>query len=145
MNARVDCLKLHAPRLGMSVLEMSMALLILTFAIGGLVQILTMAASHRRTTEVRRLAVQELANQAEHIALLSWDQLTPEKLAERKVANSLIAAAPSAKLSVALVDDAGPPIAKRIQLEVTWNAPDGDPVEPVRLAVWRHQPTEAQP
>jgi hypothetical protein len=145
MNTRVDHRQSLAHRRGMSVFEVSMALLIVSVAVGGLIQMLTTAAGYRRTSEVRRLATQELANQAEQIALLSWDQLTPEKLAERKVAEPLLVAAPSARLSVALADDAGPPIAKRIQLELTWNAPDGDPVEPVRLTVWRHAPREAQP
>src|SRR5262245_51696103 len=145
MNDQIDHYQLHTRRRGISVLEMSLALLIVTFAIGGLLQILTLAAGHRRTTEVRRLAVQVLANQAEQISLLAWDQLTPEKLAERKASDALLEAAPSARLKVTVAEETGPPVAKHVHLEVSWNSPDGDAVEPVRLTIWRHQPAEARP
>jgi len=134
-----------APRAGISVLEVSMALLILSFAVGGLLQILTVAASQRRTTEVRRLALEEIANQAEQIALIPWGELTEASLGALKPSEQLLAAAPSARLSVTQVADAGPPVAKRIHLEVQWTSPAGDPVQPVQLTVWRHQLAEAQP
>ena len=71
-----------------------MALLILSFAVGGLLQILTLAASQRRATEIRRLALEEVANQAEAIALVPWEELTAEKLAARRPTAELLAAAP---------------------------------------------------
>lgn len=133
------------PRHGVSVIEVSMALLILSFAVGGLLQILAVAASQRRTSEVRRLALQEVANQAEHIVLLPWGELTGDKLAERKPSDELLAAAPTSTLKVTQVEEAGPPTAKRIHLAVQWTTPAGDTVQPVQLNVWRHQPTEARP
>jgi len=122
-----------------------MALLILSFAVGGLVQILAVAASQRRTSEVRRLALQEVANQAEHIALLPWGELTDERLAGRKPSDELLAAAPTATLTVTRIEEAGPPVARRIRLAVQWTTPAGDAVEPVQLTVWKHQPTEVRP
>jgi hypothetical protein len=122
-----------------------MALLILSFAVGGLLQILAIAASQRRTTEVRRLALQEVANQAEHIALLPWGELTDDQLAGRKPSDELLAAAPTATLKVTQVEEAGPPAARRIRLAVEWTTPAGDTAQPVQLTVWRHQPPEARP
>jgi hypothetical protein len=133
------------PRRGISVLEVSMALLILSFAVGGLLQILTIAASQRRTTEVRRLALEEVANQAEQIALIPWDELTEGRLGALEPSEHLLGAAPSARLTVTQVAEAGPSVAKRIHLEVQWTTPAGDAVQPVQLTVWRHQPTEIQP
>jgi Tfp pilus assembly protein PilV len=122
-----------------------MALLILSFAVGGLLQILAVAASQRRTSEVRRLALQEVANQAEHIALLPWGELTDEQFAGRKPSDELLAAAPMATLTVTRSEEAGPPVAARIYLAVQWTTPAGDVVEPVELTMWRYQPTEARP
>jgi len=138
----------NAPRLpsrGISVLEVSMALLVISFAVGGLLQILTIAASQRRATEVRRLALEEVANQAEQITLIPWDELTVGRLGALKPGEQLLAAAPSARLAATQIAEAGPPVAKRIHLEVQWTTPAGDSVQPVQLTVWRHQPTEARP
>jgi hypothetical protein len=133
------------PPRGISVLEVSMALLILCFAVGGLLQILTIAASQRRTTEVRRLALAEIANQAEQIALIPWGELTEGRLQSLQPSEQLLGAASNARLTVTQIAEAGPPVAKRIHLEVQWTSPAGDPVQPVLLTVWRHQPTEIQP
>ena len=127
-------------RRALTVLEVTLALLILSFAVVGLLQILTLAASQRRSTEVRRLAVEELANQAEAIALAPWEVLTAEKLAARQPSAELLAAAPSVKLSITASDEAGLPAAKRIQLSAVWTTPAGESAQPVKLTVWRHQP-----
>jgi Tfp pilus assembly protein PilV len=125
-------------RRGISVLEATMALLILSFAIAGLLQILTVAAGQRRATEIRRLALEDVANQAEQLALLSWDELTAEKLAARQPSAELLAAAPAAQLAISVKEEAGPPAAKRIHLKATWTTPAGQSAGPVQLTVWRH-------
>jgi Tfp pilus assembly protein PilV len=129
-----------AARRGLSVLEATMSLLILSFAIGGLLEILSVAAGQRRATEVRRLALQEVANHAEQIALLPWTELTADKLAALQPSAELLAAAPSGQLAVTVADDAGPPAARQIRLTVTWTTPSGEAARPVQLTVWRHQP-----
>ena len=140
--------RLHSPlsaRRGISVLEATTALLILTFAVGGLLQILTVSAAQRRASEQRRLALQEVANQAERIALLTWDETTQERLGQLKPGTELAAAAPSATLNAKLTADDGSPAAKRIRIEISWLTPAGQSVEPVALTVWKHQPAEVQP
>ena len=132
-------------RRGLSVLEVTMALLILTFAIGGLLQILTVSAAQRRTSEKRRLALQEVANQAERVALLSWDETTDERLDRLAPSAELLVAVSSAALAVKQTEEAGPPAAKRIRLEVSWTTADGQGVEPVGVTVWKHQPAEKRP
>ena len=133
------------PRRGLTILEVSISLIVLSFAVGGLLQILSLAAAQRRTSEVRRLALLEVANQAEQIALVPWEELTAEKLAARQPSEALRETVPSAKLAVTISDEPGPPSAKRVLLSIQWTTPAGDVgVKPVELAIWRHQP-EAQP
>src|SRR5688572_22075331 len=107
-------------RRAISVLELTLSLLVLTVVVTALAQLLATAAAHRRVTELRRIAVQEVANQAERIALLTWDETTAEKLGSLKPSESLQAANPAAKLQLALSDEAGPPVSKRIEIEVHW-------------------------
>ena len=130
-------------RSGLTVLEVTLALLILTVAVTTLAQLLSTAAAQRRRSEQRRLALQEVANQAESIALFSWDELTAEKLAALKPSDNLLAAAPTATITAAIADEAGPPANKRVRIEVHWATAAGDAVEPVGLTVWKHR--EPQP
>jgi hypothetical protein len=131
-------------RRGISVLEVTAALVILAFAMTGLAHMLSLGAAHRRTSETRRLAQEEVANQAERIALLAWDETTAEKLQSLPISDELTTFVPSAKLSVALAEEAGPPVARRIEIGVAWTAADGV-AEPIRLTVWKHQPAETRP
>ena len=129
---------------GLSVLEVTAALVIVAFAMAGLTQMLSLSAAQRRASETRRMAQEEVANQAERIALLAWDETTEERLKAQEISEGLRTLAPSAKLSLALTEEAGPPLARRIDIAVVWMAADGE-VDPVRLTVWRHQPAEASP
>jgi len=130
-------------RRGISVLEMTLALLVLTVAVTSLAQLLTTAAAHRRTSEQRRLAVQEVANLAERIALWSWDELTAPMLGELAPSQPLLAALPSARLQTTLAEEAGPGPSKRVRLEVHWTTSAGQTVEPVGLTVWKHSAAKA--
>jgi Tfp pilus assembly protein PilV len=129
---------------GLSVLEVTLALLVLTVAVTALAQLLAMAAAQRRASEERRLARQEVANQAERIALMSFDELTAEKLAALPASDDLLAALPAAKLQATVAEEAGPPASKRVRLEVHWTNAAGIELEPVGLTVWKHR-QEAQP
>ena len=131
-------------RRGLTVLEVTLALLVLTVAITGLAQLLATAAAHRRTSDQRRLALQEVANQAERIALWPYDELTAEKLEGLAPSDDLLAATPAAVLTATVTDEAGPPASKRVRLEVHWTNSAGAHVEPVGLTVWKHR-REDQP
>jgi hypothetical protein len=131
-------------RYAISVLEVTLALMVLTVAVTALAQLLTTAAAHRRSSEQRRIALQEVANQAERIALWAWDEVTAEKLAALQPTESLLAALPAAKLQATLAEEAGPPASRRVRIEVHWANSAGIEVEPAGLTIWKHQP-EAQP
>lgn len=132
-------------RRAISVLEMTLALMVLTVVVASLAQLLTTAAAHRRVSEQRRLAAQEVANQAERIALLTWDEAAADRLAALAPSDALLAAIPAAKLQATASDDAGPPASKRIRIEVHWTDAAGQPVEPVGLTVWKYARKEDAP
>jgi len=131
-------------RRGMTVLELLVALFVLTTAMAALVQLLTVTAGQRRLLEQRRVALQEVANQGEHVALLHWNETAGDKLTSWQASADLQAVLPLAKCTAAVGDEAGPPAAMRIRLSVMWTNAAGQPVDPVTLTVWRFAP-EGQP
>jgi hypothetical protein len=88
--------------------------------------------------------LQEVANQAERVALLEWDDVTAEKLAALTPSESLRAVLPAATLQATLAEEAGPPASKRVRIEIHWTNSAGIAVEPVGLTIWKHE-TEDNP
>ena len=89
---RIRC---RYPR-GTTLLECIVALLVLSLAMMGLAQLVLAASGQRRLTAARSLALQELANQAERIAALPWDDTAPEKFTTWQPSAELTAAIPAA-------------------------------------------------
>ena len=127
-------------RRGTTLLECIVALVILSLAMLGLVQLLAAASGQRRLTEARRTALQEVANQAERIAAMPWDATAPGKFAGWEPSGDLAAATPSAVCRAEVADEPGPPAARRIRLEIAWPDSAGRTQQPVALTVWKHQP-----
>jgi hypothetical protein len=121
------------------------ALLILGVAVTSLAKLLSAAAAQRRASEQRRLALQEVANLAERIALIPYGEVSTENLAALKPSGELLAAVPLARLTATQSPQAGPPEHKRVRLEVLWTDAAGQPVDPVGLTLWKHPPAEATP
>ena len=131
-------------RRGMTLLEVSVALLVLTVAMVALVQLISLSVRQRRMDDQRSLALQELANEAERLAVLPWSELTAERLGSWQPPAEVSAQLPAAKCQVAVQDEAGPPAARRIDLSLGWINSVGESVTPVELTFWRYSP-EAMP
>src|SRR5688572_27806204 len=106
------------PRRGMTVLELTVALFILTTAMVAIVQVVATTATQRRAIEQRRIALQEIANQAERVALLPWDDTAAEKLTTWQPSSDLSAVLPRATCSVQVANETGPPSSRRIRLQL---------------------------
>jgi hypothetical protein len=130
---------------GFTIAEVAAALVVAACAAAGLVHLVSASAAQRRASETRRLAIQEIANQAERLSLETWDNLTPERLASLKPEDELLAAVPGAKLTATLAEEAGPPAAKRVRLSITWTNSAGQPVEPLSLTIWKHETATESP
>jgi Tfp pilus assembly protein PilV len=132
-------------RRGTTLLECTVALLVLSMAMLGLAQLLAAANSQRRLTTARSMALQELANQAERVAALPWDDTAAEKLTTWQPSTELTTAIPTATCRAAVADEAadGIPV-RRIRLEIAWPDAAGREQQPATLTVWRHRP-EVQP
>ena len=114
-----------------------MAMLVVSAAMAGLAQLVSLSAQQRRGGEARRLALVELANQAERVAALPWDDAAADKLTGWEPSSEFAAAATSPVCRVKVADEAGPPASRRIELAVSWTPAGGPAVEPVTLTVWK--------
>jgi len=129
----------HQPRhrRGMTILELTMSLMILGVAMVAVVQLLAAAARQRQAAQQRRVALAEVANQAERISLVSWDDTAIEKLHNWQPSAALDSALPGAQCSIEVTEQAERPRSRQIRLQVAWNDSAGLPVDPVSLTVWK--------
>jgi type II secretory pathway pseudopilin PulG len=131
-------------RRGMTLLEVGVALVVLAAAMVALVQLTSLTVRQRRLDDQRSLALQELANRAERLAVVPWNELTPEDLSSWYPSGELSALLPSAKCLARIHEDAGSPPARRIDLSIAWTNAVGEEVAPVELTLWRYA-VEAAP
>src|SRR5262245_40482377 len=124
-------------RRGMTIAELLVALFIMTTAMAAIVQLLAVTASQRRTLEQRRVGLQEIANQAERVAILSWRETSPDKLTTWQPSAELLAAMPQATCTAEVKDEAGPPEARKIRLSVNWPNAGGQMREPIAVTIWK--------
>jgi hypothetical protein len=126
-------------RHGVTLFELTIAILIVAAAMGSMVQLLAMTAVQRRNLEHRRLALQEVANQAERAALLPWDETAPDRLTAWQPSADLQRVLPAAACTAEVTDEPGPPTSRRIRLLVSWPNAAGQMVDPVALTIWKFQ------
>lgn len=129
--------KRSKPRRGLTLLEVCVALVVLTAAMTALAQLVAANGRQRRTNDQRLAALQEVANEAERLATLPWNELTPEKLTSWQPSPELTAVLPAAQCVVQMSEDTDPPRARRITLSVAWTNAVGQGVAPVELTFWR--------
>jgi type II secretory pathway pseudopilin PulG len=128
----------------MTLLEVGVALVVLAAAMTALVQLLSLSARQRRLDDQRSLALVELANHAERLAVLPWNELTAENLKSWQPSAELAALLPAAECHTQVEEEAGPPPARRIELRIAWTNAVGEQVTPVQLTMWRYA-EEASP
>jgi Tfp pilus assembly protein PilV len=136
-------------RSGITILELTIALLLVGVVLGGLAQLLAAVASQRRESERRMAAIHEAANQMERLAVLSWSDLNSENTAPWKLSEEAADVLPSGALAIEVSDveltgEGAALPARRVTVEVAWQNSAGAMVAPVRLVAWRF-PQEEEP
>lgn len=129
----------------MTLLEVGVALIVAAASTAAVVQLVNVALEHSRTNRQRQLVYLELANQAERLALLPWNEGPLEQVASWTPSELLQAEIPSAQCSIAVSDPAGSPPARRIDLAISWRLASGQPASPARLSLWKHSPSTHLP
>lgn len=122
------------PRRGFTLVEMSMAALLLAMIMTLTVQILATAVVQRRSADRRQRALYEASNVLERVASLPLGRLTPDTLKNAKLSDATLLALPKADLKVSITDaDHG---LKRLVVEVRYSDKGDEVVGPVRLVTY---------
>ncbi len=124
-------------RRGMTIAELLVALFVMTTAMVAMVQLLAAVAGQRRTVEQRRAALAEVANEAERVALLAWEAISPQEFKTWPPSAELMSVLPQAICTAEVTDEAGPPAARRVRLSVNWPNAGGQLREPVAVTIWK--------
>jgi hypothetical protein len=135
-------------RRGTSLVETIVSAILLGTVFATVVPLLRLTAVEQNAADCRQLAAEELANLAERLSLEPWESITAESVAGRQLSDEAKRKLPKARLQSSLQLEEGPPPAKRISLELSWEDRGGKttaatggfkPVSPApaRLVFWR--------
>jgi type II secretory pathway pseudopilin PulG len=126
----------HARR-AITMLELFAAMVIAAVLLAAVAQVAVLSAAQHLAAERRMLALSEAEQIVEQISALPLAEVSRENLQAIQLSPDVAQALPEAALSIDLSDDAGPPLAKRIRIEITWEAQPDVSARPVRLTTWR--------
>jgi Tfp pilus assembly protein PilV len=127
-------------RRGLSLLELTVALFVMTAAMTAIVQLLAMAARQRRMIEARRVALAEVTNQAEQIVLRDWKEFEPGQARQWDLSANAKTSLPQATATIEVRESQEPLSAKQIRLMIRSSDSTGQSVELADLTVWKYAP-----
>jgi len=129
----------HTSRKGVTMLEVSVAAMITIAATLVAVQFISLANIQRRCMWRTSIALDEIANTAERVSQLSWEELNEFSSSDSQWQPSSLAQEnlDDAKLQVSVSSVADDPTARKIFLQLTWNERTGQREQ--SLTTWRHE------
>jgi len=125
------------PRRGFTILELSVAMIILGALMTLCVKWVGASGAQQREVRWREAALAEAANVMERLAAQKWDELSPERVAKVAISEETRQRLPDGSLAVQVTQSAGEPVAKEIAVTVRWRPRTGVPDAQVRLVAWR--------
>jgi hypothetical protein len=123
-------------RRGVTLVEVSVSIFLVASLGSLIVGALVSRAKQQRAIDCRELAVVEAGNLMEQLTSLSWNDLTPERLAPLTLSENLRNSIPAATLDLKVDPTADKPEAKRITIRIDYPGPAGQAARPVRLTSW---------
>ena len=120
----------------MTLIEITAAAAMLAVLLASSVQVMRVLAAQQVAAARRGLALQTVQSLTEELANVPWDELTPDVASKLTVPDVVNLYLPSAALSASVVDEERPVTAKRLSVELRWQAPNGQPAAPLRLTTW---------
>lgn len=131
-------------RLGGSIVECTVALVILATAMASAAQWAVAAKTQQRLAAQRQIACQEAGNLMERVFALPPAELDDQHLSALKLSRTARQRLPSVRHTLTMDSDEQRPGGKRIVVEIQWTSRPGHWARPVRLVAWRYAP-EVQP
>ena len=126
----------HARR-AVTMLELLAATVIAAALLTAVAQVAVLSAAQHVAAERRLLAMSEAQQIVELVSAMPFAEITADALRQIKLPPAAVKALPQAALAIDVVEEVGPPRAKRIRVEINWETQPGVPARPVRLTTWR--------
>lgn len=131
-------------RRGFTLLEVTVASIIMAMMLTVCLQFFRATAAGRRAQEHRQTAIREAANLMERLTVRRWDELTPATVGRVRLSQEAREALPNGQLEIDLTESPEGPDAKRIAVLIRWEDRAGRPKLPVRLVAWKYRRIEDQ-
>lgn len=132
-------------RRGYTLIELTIASLLLGTAMGLIAPALIWIARERRAADRRQEALQEVQNVLERLTARPWEAVTADLAGETQIDERVRDQLPEAKLSVEVTTVPDDTEAKRIAVELKWENGPERPAAPVRLTAWIYRQGRAAP
>jgi prepilin-type N-terminal cleavage/methylation domain-containing protein len=126
-------------RNGMSLIEVSAAIVLLGALAMIVMQALEWTLVERREAERREVAMLEAANAMERLASTKWELLSLSPSAEQPLSAVAKELLPDGRLTTEVKAAGNDPAARRLVVEVHWRNRAGEENQPVRLTTWVHE------
>lgn len=128
-----------ATRRGYTLIELTIASLLLGTAMGLIAPALIWIARERRAADRRQEALQEVQNVLERLTARPWETVTADLAGETQLDERLRDQLPEAKLSVEVAEVPDDAEAKRVSVELRWENGPERAAAPVRLTAWMYR------
>jgi type II secretory pathway pseudopilin PulG len=126
-------------RRGFTIVELCVTCALLGAAIPLTVSTLGAVARQRRAAETRQAAIEAADNALERLSAASFEELTPEELADAERGLPADEWLPGGQIKLQLTEPSGPVAAKRIDAELSWQLHPGASRDRVRLSGWKYR------
>lgn len=123
-------------RRAFTIVELCAAAAILAAALSLALATLGATAKQRQAADLRQRAMELAENVLERATNVPWRELTAERLAQLGADSGSERQLPEGQLNLVLTEQAGPPAAKRIALELSWRPGAAKDRRTLRLATW---------
>jgi prepilin-type N-terminal cleavage/methylation domain-containing protein len=123
-------------RRGMTLLELVVAAALLGTVMVVCLQMLAATTHQRKVADQRQLALLEVENAMERLAVRPWNDLTPQTPAAQ-LSPAVRGRLPGADLKVEVTASAAESLAKRIAVSLRWKDDSGQFTKPVTIVTWR--------
>jgi prepilin-type N-terminal cleavage/methylation domain-containing protein len=120
-------------RRGFTVLEIMVALGILSVVLVLVAQVGLWSLGERKRSALRQEALEAAANILESAQASPWEALTPPWAAAQRLPDGLAQRLDEARLEVRVEPEASHPRTKRVTVALAWRLGDGKPARPVVL------------
>jgi prepilin-type N-terminal cleavage/methylation domain-containing protein len=121
---------------GFTIVEMMAASALTAVLVTLCVQMLATTTLQRRAAERRTIALAEAANVTESLGSLTWEEITPERVAQYRLSEPAQQILGGGALKIVLEPSISGPPAKLVRVEITWPNAAGGNDAAVRLSSW---------